>query len=508
MTTALNTSLPAAPAQPARGTWVMLCLLLAGQFMGLLDVTIVNVALPTIGASLHGSGAGLQLVVAGYTISYATLLITGARLGDIFGRRRMFLIGVLAFTAASLACGLAPTFAFLIAARLVQGAGAAAMIPQIMSVIQQRFAGQARARALGAYAAVLATGAVAGQVLGGVLVTANLLGTEWRPVFLVNVPVGLAIALAVPRVLPRDVPAPARQPQAARTRLHRLDPRRLDPRRLDLRRLDLAGLATVVPAVFLIVTPLMLGHEEHWPAWTFASMAAGLVLAAAFVAVERWVASQGRDPLLDLRVLRSPGLASGLAAVAILMITYGGFLFSLALHLQAGLGDSALRAGLTFAPSAAAFGICGYFWRRLPRRRHHLITPVGSLLAAAAYLGLALDLRTGTTGGPWLYLVLIVLGGSLALGFSPLVTHALAGVKPADAANASGLLTTTFQLSQAVGVATFGSLFLTLAADHGPRASAHAITITFAGLGVLLALGVLAGLPLSRLVARTAPGAE
>ena len=260
--------------------------------------------------------------------------------------------------------------------------------------------------------------------------------------------------------------------------------------------------------MFLIVTPLMLGHEEHWPAWTFASMAAGIGLAAAFVAVERWVASQGRDPLLDLRVLRSPGLASGLAAVAILMITYGGFLFSLALHLQAGLGDSALRAGLTFAPSAAAFGICGYFWRRLPRRRHHLITPVGSLLAAAAYLGLALDLRTGTTGGPWLYLVLIVLGGSLALGFSPLVTHALAGVRPADAANASGLLTTTFQLSQAVGVATFGSLFLTLAADHGPQASAHAITITFAGLAVLLALGVLAGLPLSRLVARTARGAE
>ncbi len=209
MTTALNSRLPAAPAHPARGAWVMLCLLLAGQFMGLLDVTIVNVALPTIGRSLHGSGAGLQLVVAGYTISYATLLITGARLGDIFGRRRMFLIGVLAFTAASLACGLAPTFAFLIAARLVQGAGAAAMIPQIMSVIQQRFEGQARARALGAYAAVLATGAVAGQVLGGVLVTANLLGTQWRPVFLVNVPVGLAIALAVPRVLPRDTPQAA-----------------------------------------------------------------------------------------------------------------------------------------------------------------------------------------------------------------------------------------------------------------------------------------------------------
>jgi len=493
MSTALNNRSIAPVARPAGGSWVMLCLLLAGQFMGLLDVTIVNVALPTIGRSLHGSGAGLQLVVAGYTISYATLLITGARLGDIFGRRRMFLTGVLTFTAASLACGLAPTFGFLIGARLVQGAGAAAMIPQIMSVIQQRFEGSARARALGAYAAVLASGAVAGQVVGGVLVTANLLGTQWRPVFLVNVPVGLAIALAVPRVLPRDEPPATRASQAAKGLLHRL---------------DLAGLATVLPAVFLIVTPLMLGHEERWPAWTFASMATGVALAALFVVVERRVAAQGRDPLLDLRVLRSPGLASGLAAVAILMVTYGGFLFSLALHLQAGLGDSALRAGLTFAPSAAAFGLCGYFWRRLPRRRHHLITPAGSLLGAAAYLGLAFDLRSGTTGGSWLYLALIVLGGCLALGFSPLVTHSLAGVRPADAANASGLLTTTFQLSQAVGVATFGSLFLTLAAGHGPHASAHAVAVTFSGLAVLLGLGAVASLPLSRLVARAAAGTE
>jgi MFS family permease len=490
MSTALNTRLPAATAGPARGSWVMLCLLLTGQFMGLLDVTIVNVSLPTIGHALHGSGAALQLVVAGYTISYATLLITGARLGDMFGRRRLFQIGVLTFTGASLACGLAPTFGFLIAARLIQGAGAAAMVPQIMSVIQQRFEGQARARALGAYAAVLASGAVAGQVLGGVLVTANLFGTQWRPVFLVNVPVGLAIALAVPRVLPRDRNTDA--PGADREGLSRL------------RHLDLAGLATVIPAVFLIVTPLMLGHEEHWPAWSFASMAAGLVLAGVFVAVERRVASQGRRPLLDLRVLRSPGLASGLAAVSLLMITYGGFLFSLALHLQSGLGDSALRAGLTFAPSAAAFGLCGYYWRRLPRGRHHLITPAGSLIGAAAYLGLALDLRAGTTGGPWLYLVLIVLGGGLALGFSPLVTHSLAGVEPADAASASGLLTTTFQLSQAVGVATFGSLFLTLAADRGQHASAHAVAITFTGLAVLLALAALASLPLSRLVAKTA----
>ena len=194
------------PATAARGRWLMLIVLLAGQFMALLDVTIVNVAMPTIGRSLHASGAELQLVVAGYTVSYAMLLITGARMGDLYGRRRMFLAGVALFTTASLICGIAPSIGVLIAARFVQGAGAAAMMPQIMSVIQVRFDGAARARALSAYTAVLSSGFVAGQVIGGVLVTANLFGEAWRPVFLVNVPIGLAVLALVPWAVPRDVP--------------------------------------------------------------------------------------------------------------------------------------------------------------------------------------------------------------------------------------------------------------------------------------------------------------
>jgi MFS family permease len=165
-----------------RARWVMLAVLLVGQFMALLDVTIVNVAMPTIGRSFHASGAELQLVVAGYTVSYAMLLITGARLGDLIGRRRMFLLGVGVFTLASLACGLAPDIGVLIGARFVQGAGAAAMMPQIMTVIQLRFSGAARARALSAYTAVLSSGFVAGQVIGGALVTADLFGSAWRPV--------------------------------------------------------------------------------------------------------------------------------------------------------------------------------------------------------------------------------------------------------------------------------------------------------------------------------------
>jgi MFS family permease len=480
MTTTLGTAVRD-PATAARGRWLMLIVLLAGQFMALLDVTIVNVAMPTIGRTLHASGAELQLVVAGYTVSYAMLLITGARMGDLYGRRRMFLAGVAVFTVASLTCGIAPSVGVLIAARFVQGAGAAAMMPQIMNAIQVRFDGAARARALSAYTAVLSSGFVAGQVIGGVLVTANLFGQAWRPVFLVNVPIGLAVLALVPRVVPRDEPG-------ARGR-----------------QLDLAGLAVAVPAVFLIMLPLMLGYQENWPGWVFACIAVGLVLAAVFVGVERRLTSRGGDPLLNLAVLRAPGLVPGLAAVAVLMITYGGFLFSFALHLQAGLGDSALRAGLTFAPCALVFGACGYFWRRLPASWHHLLAPLGGLVAVGGYLAVASVLRSGGPGGFLLQGGLIVTGAALAFGFSPLVTYALVGVPARHAADASGVLTTTIQLGQAVGVATFGTLFLTLDAGRGATASAvsgHALAVTMSWLAGAMLLAVGAGIPLARTVAQ------
>jgi MFS family permease len=455
----------------------MLIVLLAGQFMALLDVTIVNVAMPTIGRTLHASGAELQLVVAGYTVSYAMMLITGARLGEAYGRRRIFLAGVAVFTLASLACGLAPGIGSLIAARFVQGAGAAAMMPQIMSVIQLRFDGAARARALSAYTAVLSSGFVAGQVVGGVLVTADLFGQAWRPVFLVNVPIGLAVLALVPRVVPQDGPGSGR-------------------------RLDLAGLAVAVPAVFAVVLPLMLGHQEGWPGWVFAAMAGGLVLAVLFVLVERQVAHRGGDPLLNLAVLRAPGLVPGLAAVALLMVTYGGFLFSFALHLQAGLGDSALRAGLTFAPCALAFGVFGFYWRALPASWHHLIAPLGCLVAAGGYLAVAAMLRGAGPGGAALQAGLVLTGAALALGFSPVVTHALVQVPVRHAADASGLLTTTIQLGQAVGVAVFGSLFLTLAGRRGAPAavSGHALAVTMSWLAVAILLAAAAGIPLARAV--------
>ena len=281
----LTTSVPAATdraARPDRRPWFMLAVLLLGQFMALLDVTVVNVAMTDIRTDLHTSGAALQLVVSGYTVGYAMLLITGARLGELYGRRRLFVTGTIAFTVFSLLCGLAPGAGVLIAARIAQGAGAALMMPQVISVIQAQFTGPARAKALSAYTAVISVAFVAGQVVGGVLVGADLFGAGWRPIFLVNVPIGVVVAVLAAKLVPGGAAKAGR-------------------------RLDLAGLAIAVPAVVLVVLPLVLGHETGWPAWTFASIAAGVLLAVLFVVVERRV----RDPLVNLEVLRDPRGGAG-----------------------------------------------------------------------------------------------------------------------------------------------------------------------------------------------------
>jgi MFS family permease len=483
--TATSESMGLVGSDRDRGRWVMLIVLLCGQFMALLDVTVVNVAMPTIGRSLHASGAELQLVIAGYTVSYAMLLITGARLGDLVGRRRMFLLGVGGFSLASLTCGLAPDIDVLIAARFIQGAAAAAMMPQIMTVIQLRFSGPERARALSAYTAVLSSGFAAGQVIGGALVSADLFGTSWRPVFLVNVPVGLAVLLLLPRVMPADAPG--------RTR-----------------RLDLPGLAVLVPAVCLVVLPLMLGHQQKWPPWSLACIATGLALVPLFLVTERAVVARGGQPLLSPSVLRAPGLLPGLATLSLLMVTYGGFLFSFAIHLQGGLGDSALRAGLTCAPCAAAFGVCGYYWRRLPAAWHPYLTVCGAAVGACGYLAVGALLRGGGSGGALLQVALVGLCAFLAVAFSPLVTQALVRVPPHQAADASGLLTTSIQLSQAVGVAVFGSVFLSLGADGAAApggvsaVSGHALFVTLALVAATLGCGAIAAVPLARAVRATA----
>ena len=294
--------------------------MLGAVFMSVLDGTIVNVATSTIRADLHTTGASLQLIVAGYTIAYAVLLITGARLGGRYGYRKLFVYGVAAFTIASLACGLAPNAGTLIAFRFAQGTGAAMMGPQVFSLIQTTFQGQARARALNFFSAVVALGAVIGQVVGGLLITANIAGTGWRPVFLINVPVGALLIFAAPRLLPDT-----RAPQG--------------------RKLDFPGLFLLTASVLALVVPLVLGHEERWPLWSVLMLVGSAVLFAVFVLVERQVEKRGGSPLISARVLGTPGIAFAGAALVFGMSGYLGYLFSLAIHLQNGLGYSAAKAG-------------------------------------------------------------------------------------------------------------------------------------------------------------------
>ncbi|MDT9690653.1 MFS transporter [Streptomyces sp. P9(2023)] len=448
---------------------LLLAVVLAAQFMALLDVFIVNVAAPTIRTELSASGAGLQLVVAGYTIAYAVLLITGARLGDRLGHRRTYLGGLAVFTAASLACGLAAGTGQLVAFRLVQGAGAALMIPQVLSLIQRNFTGEGRLRALGAYSAVLATGAAAGQVVGGVLVSADLFGSGWRPVFLVNVPIGLVLLAMGARVLPRDArtaPAPGR-----------------------VRSLDLPGLVLLAAAVSLLTVPLVLGQEEDWPLWSWLSLAASAVVFAAFGAYESRLARRGGTPLIAPRVLRIPGIGRAACRIGVAMAVNAGFLFTITLHLQGGLGYSALRAGLTFAPAAVLFGVVGLTWRRWPARAQRFLVPGGFLAAAASALVVGGLLKGGDTGGWALYPALATMGAGLALAFSPALTGALAGVRPEDAADASGLLATVTQLGQLIGVAAFGSLFLGGLYAPGAHGSADALWACALALAAAAILG-------------------
>jgi MFS family permease len=468
MTTTSTTAAPGAAARSAsaaRPGW-LLAIVLTGQFMALLDIFIVNVAAPTLRSDLDASGGDLQLVIAGYTIAYAVLLITGARLGGRYGHGRLFLAGLALFTLASLACGLASTSGQLIAFRFAQGAGSALMLPQVLALIQTTFHDRARARALTMFAAVLATGAAAGQLAGGLLIEADLFGWGWRPVFLVNVPIGLFLLAAGARVMP-----PARPGAAARAR-----------------GLDLPGLALLTAAVLAFTVPLVLGQEEDWPLWCWLSLAASAVLTGVFARYESGLARRGGTPLLSPRVLRTPGMTTAALRIFLAMAVNGGILFVLSLHLQGpteteGLGYSALRAGLLFVPTAVGFGATSLLWRGIPAARHALLAPAGFLLSAGAMLGMGLLLRDGDSGGPALLVAFAFNGCGLALAYSPTLTRSLALVAPEDAGDASGVTAMMTQLGMLVGIAAIGTLFLnraenTLSTADGLWAALLALSAT------------------------------
>ena len=430
----------------------LLATVLIAMFMAVLDIAVVNVALPTIHSNLHASGAGLQLTVSGYTIAYAVLIVTGARLGDLWGHARMFRIGLVLFTAFSLACGLAPSTGALIGFRFAQGVGAAAMVPQVLSLIQRNFEGQSRIRATSMFTAVVAGGAAVGQVAGGLLISADFFHSTWRSCFLINVPIGVLALFVSFRVLPRDKPQPGRG---------------LDP----------WGVAVLTPTLLAFILPLVLGHDENWPVWGWLLLGLSFVGMAAFVLVERLVERRGGTPVMPSRIMRLPGFSLSITALFLTFTLMTGGFFAITLQLQGALGYSALKAGLAFAPGAVAVFVISMRWRKLPPAWHRRMIPLGFLLMTVSMLGMAAVMKDGTSGG-FLRLALQALNGAgLGLAYSPLLGLTLARVPMVEAADASGVVSTVTQVAQAVGVALFGTLFLNLAAHLPATSSIHPLAL-------------------------------
>lgn len=443
----------------------LLLVLLAAPFLAQMDATIANVATPSIHTRLHASGAELELVIGGYLISYAMLLVTGARLGQTHGYRRVFVAGLSTFTAGSLVAGLAPTPLVLIAARVVQGAGGALMFPQTLTGIQLHFAGAERVRAIARYAIALSSGAVAGQLLGGVLVSADLFGSGWRAIFLVNVPIGAAVIAAALRFMPDDGQRAGRE-------------------------VDLRGVGTLSVAVLLVVVPLVLGPYQGWPTWTWACLLASLPALGLFVVTERRVASAGRAPLLDFAVLAEPAVSLGIVVMAAATGTYYALLFTLAQYLQQGTGHSALDSGLMVVPWVAAFGLSGQVNRRLREEWAARMPAVGCLALAAVYLAISVDLFLGDHGQARLAGLLAVGGFALGIQFNATLGLITGSVSERHAPDVTGTSSMMIQIAGVMAIAAFGTLYVRLAHRSGstPDVATHAFAVTVA-LFAVVALG-------------------
>ncbi|WP_307620497.1 MFS transporter [Streptomyces sp. V3I7] len=457
----------AAPAPRALGGPGLFTVLLAAA-LPLVDFFIVNVALPAIGTGLSAGEAVLELVVAGYGVAYAVLLVLGGRLGDLFGRRRMFLGGMAAFGLTSLACGLAPDAWTLVAARVAQGASAAAMLPQVLATIQATTSGARRARAMSLYGATAGLSMVAGQILGGVLVAADVAGTGWRSVFLVNVPVVLlGLVLAV-----RYVPE---------TRSPRPEP------------VDGPGTVLLAASLLTLLAPLTEGRAAGWPLWTWLSLAAFPVVAGVFYAVERRADREGRTPLVPPSLLALPSLRRGLMLILPFSIGFSGFMFVIAVALQRGAGLGPVPAGLALAPMAVAFLCASLAGPRLVARHGSRVVTAGALVQG---VGVALIALVAWRDWPDLGIAALLPGVAVAgagqgLQLPVLMRLVLSDVPAARAGVGSGVMVTTQQSAMALGVATLGTLFLALAPRLGMRdALVTTLLVQLAGIVLTGLLGL------------------
>jgi EmrB/QacA subfamily drug resistance transporter len=457
MSSTVVTRKAAPAATPDQVGWGPLLVVLAGTFMTFLDFFIVNVALPSIQTELNAGPGAVQLVVAGYGLSFAVGMISGGRLGDLYGRRRMFSLGLALFTLTSAGCGLAPSAGLLVTARVLQGAAGALMTPQVLAILGTVYDGGQRAKAFAAYGLAMGIAAVAGQLLGGALIQADVAGSGWRGVFLINVPVGLAASMLVGRLVPES--------------------------HGDRARLDLAGTALVTAGLVAIVLPLVEGQQYGWPAWTWWSLATAPGLLAGFVGHQRRRHTSGRAPLVDLGLFSDRAFTLGSVASLTFSLVPPSFFFVLALYLQQGRHFGPLFSGVVFAAAGAGFFAAMLSAERMSARLGKQILALGAVVVGAGCLALA-AVAGGSATSLELVPGLVVTGFGIGMVLVPLSATVLAGVAPQHAGAASGVLSTAQQLGGALGVAVIGMVFYRLL---GAAAFAHAFSGT---------LYVLAGLTL------------
>jgi EmrB/QacA subfamily drug resistance transporter len=445
-----------AESTPYRWRWVALFVILAVEVMDLLDALVTTIAGPVIRAELGGSLSLIQWLGAAYTLSMAIGLLTGGRLGDIFGPRRMFMIGAAGFTAASLLCALAWSPGVLIGARAIQGLFGAVMLPQGLGMIKRLFAESEQAKAFGAFGPVMGLSAVGGPILAGWLVDADYFGSGWRMIFFINLPLGVFAVLGAAKFLPEF--------RSERTP------------RLDVLGVLLAGAGSV-----LLLYPLVQGRELGWPAWTFAMLGLGLVVFGVFGSYEGRRERNGLDPLVTPSLFRRPSFTGGLAVGLVFFAALVGIGLIFTLYLQVGLGYSPLKAGLTTLPQAVGM-VAGFVaaGSGLAEKLGRKLLLIGTVIMGLGTVGVGVTVWLAGAGiNPYqLIPALLVLGAGMGLAMAPFFGIVLAGVSDEETGSASGALTSVQQLGGAFGIAVLGTIFFALL----PGAVGHHVDTSAAGL--------------------------
>jgi EmrB/QacA subfamily drug resistance transporter len=451
--------------QGMRRAWLGTAVMLVAVFMELMDVTMANVAVPSIRKGMHATPAQAQWVVAGYSLAFAAGLLTGGRLGDLWGRKRLFMGGLAAFIVTSLMTGIAPDPAFLITSRVLQGLAAAVMLPQVLASISVWFPDEQRAAAFGLVGAVTGLGGVVAPLIGGFLISANVASLGWRPVFLINIPIGLA-ALAAARACVDESVAPDRP------------------------RLDVAGALIGALGVFLLVFPVIQGHDEGWPAWGWVLLGLAAPVLAAFVLVERRRARLGRATVADLSLFRRRTFSAGLGITLVFFAGVTATAFVLMIYLQSVFGYTPSRAGLALVPLALALIVGSGLSVGASGRLGRAVLQAGCLVAAGGIGWLSAVVASHPAAlGIWSIVPpLAVFGLGLGLTVAPLTNVVLAGAPPASAGSATGLQATMIQVGNSVGVAVLGAILFSLLARHLPAAAMRDTLYCDAGVFVLAAV--------------------